>query len=755
MGGNGGQGAFDYNPQQSKPSSAGGNGGNGGSVTLLAGNGSVTSSGVITAGGNGGAANFGSQTIGSSQTNYGTGGNGGQGGAITITALTGGISAAGDVNSSGGGGGGTPAGFALCCNSAIFVSIGEGGGGGGGAGRINVTATDNIAIAGNVLAFGGGGGGGSVGTWESPIAGNKGGASSDGSANGGLGGGVFTASPGGGTFAAGGGGGGGGAGAPITINSTFGSVTIGGMINSSGGGGGGGGAGLFPAGGVGGFGGGGGDAGAVNISTQLGNVAISGPVLAAGGGGGLGGSTNPAGGGGGGSFGGGGGGGATSDLSIYLTFLSSGSAGGGGFAGGGQGGVISSNATNFGGSATTPRLFPVEVLGQGQTGSPDDGAGGVGGYFGQAGGNGSFYGSNASAGNAGQAANTVVYNVPNVGTIIIPGGNAGGGGNVSVVANNIEVAGTVGSLSGAAQSPFAANSIVASGNVSLQQWATAASQIYSSNGDFSGTTASVKAALNQGMSVPIGNPVTGLSGIAGTVSASTVLNQGANSLRIDDNNMALPVTDNQMVTPAQWVAVTQTGAGQQTLILDPGRAIGGSFAIGPNNLPSGGFTRLVVPQNVTVVVTAPQLTIAHQANVAGTLVFAQQYSPVGGLEPWLGVLNGNLSSGPLAVTGNLIGTANLTIALGSTFLGNSGLVQAANSLFVTSSTSLRVSGTGRFLLQAPVGNGRQTIEFTANGGNLQFGDGSSSLSVNAIGSTSEANPSVSMIAETQTTQSLV
>src|SRR5207248_2035362 len=97
---------------------------------------------------------------------------------------------------------------------------------------------------------------------------------------------------------------------------------------------------------------------------------------------------------------------------------------------------------------------------------------------------------------------------------------------------------------------------------------------------------------------------------------------------VQESSGLVNISNGQMITPAQAVALVQaTGSGyaflaNQSLNLSAsGAAIGGTVQLQSNNVPSGGFTNLVVPGNVNAVagiaLTAANLTVS--GSLTGTM----------------------------------------------------------------------------------------------------------------------------------------
>lgn len=411
---------------------------------------------------------------------------------------------------------------------------------------------------------------------------------------------------GGGAYA--GAGGAGGNGGNINIITTSGSINVTGEINSSGGGGGG---------GVVGSGGVGGDAGNITIQTP-GAVTVTGAILASGGGGGGGfnggGGGSFGGGGAGGSYGtGGGGGGGTAGGGGGANSGYYGGGGGGGFFGGGAGG-------NTGGANGT--------AGSGGNG----GGGGAGGGFGLgggAGGSGAAGGAVATAGNAAGG---------------YAGGAAGSGGAVSINGLTVALTGKVSNLFASATYGGYSSWVTGSGgtlSIANPPSNTVSNSIYSQNLNLSSTTGSVSAAISSVTVYAFGigtTPPANNNGAVGSLRANATISINGTSagtnvttgsfsppanLTITVNGSPLTITNGLAITPAEWVAAIQkANTGAQTLVIGAsGNATGGSFNILAANKPSGGFTILNVPANVSGTSSVAALDFSTSATINGTLNF--------------------------------------------------------------------------------------------------------------------------------------
>jgi len=495
----------------------------------------------------------------------------------------------GNVNTSGAGA------QALVLTGAVCGSEGNYAPAGQNAGNISILA-DNNASSGYLRATGGGGAGG---------------------------------------YANGGGGGNGGNGGNIVVNANAGAIAISGDVNSSGGGGGGGAGGSSPR-----YGGGaGGNAGKITIAAGS-DVSIVGPVLAVGGGGGDGAPTDSYTNGlfdrnGGGSLGYGGGAGGDSGAGGGALNGGGGSVNYGSGGGGGIFGPGLADNVSAGGSVATPG-----TIGLGGTGSQrinNPGLGPIaGGVYGVSGDNGAA--AINAAGVAGQS-----------GRGCLPG-VAGTGGAIKISGQNVNISGTVASYYGSAfpgsannfsSSPFAAVSVMG-GTVDISSRSKTSLQ-YGSDGNLSSTADDVSAIIYPAQ-FTVGSSYNGVNGAAGGVyyngtsqingtvlAVATVLPPSSipvggissgvygspvGHLTISAGASTLSISNGADVTPAEWIALTESSFANQTLQLNAvGQAVGGSFTIAQANLPSNGFSSLLIPINVTGKMLGPIGNPANQLNV--------------------------------------------------------------------------------------------------------------------------------------------
>ncbi|MBX9570323.1 MAG: hypothetical protein K2X77_15610 [Candidatus Obscuribacterales bacterium] len=612
--------------------SAGEAGRAGGEVFIQAGN-SISTGSIRSFGGGGGGGT--------------TGGAGGSGGKITLSSTSGFISVAGDLNSSGGGGGGSS-------------QLGAAGGSGGAAGSITISSSSGVSITGPVLAAGGGNGGfNDPGTGMTPDTGGGGGGGSFGGGGGGAG--YLSSGAGGGGGFYGGGGSGGG-----TAATAYGGGGGGGGYAGAGGGGGG----------------------------STGTVAGSG----GGGGGGLG---NGGGGGGGGDFfglpgNGGGGGGTTAgnngaDGSTTLTV---------GF------GTFGGNGTGGGGKGEDGQRVSGDFLG---------GVGGTGDSAGNGnplGGNGALSGA-GFGGRFGSGGSSTVFSSGTNGAEAGAVGNSGNGGVITISGQTISVSTKIesldGSTSGFALSPYKDVALSAAGNNgAINITAGTFSPVYLPDANY-GLGAGVYPAQTGGFfsvgnleaGTGAGTPIT----IGGVSYASPVAGgaYGGATATILEGTESVTIGPGMFITPAEQIAFVQVvlgGLAAQTLILSQpasttspgtGFAFGGSFDIDASKIPAGNFTSLILPDAVTVNISAP-LTYAGSAQVSGTMNFTSASAQL------------NVGNG-LTITSNgqIIGADTLAISLGagSTFT-NDGLVQSSSAA-VLSQTTISIGSAGTWTLAGSTG----------------------------------------------------
>ncbi len=390
----------------------------------------------------------------------------------------------------------------------------------------------------------------------------------------------------------------GGNGGAVSVVAQGGGVKINGDVNTSGGGGGGS---NWTTGGK------GGDGGAVLIAA-LSDVLIDGPVLAPGGGGGGGvgiSSTDTAGGGG--SLGNGGGpnsGGVffappPYDGPAYL-----------------DNGLNPSNPNN-------PR-FPYAGMGGTNT-AYDIGCCGSG-YGGDVG----EYGEN---GDQGTFAPRGWWNdtSPKI------GGAPGLAGDITLKGRDITISKTIGTYytkPDIDKSPYAAYSVFThsqrgGGAITITTASgTVTNTKYGSNSDLESTTPTIAAQLRPGQLI-LGGSMRGEqvainnTALNDTTGPGVITSSATGSLSLTENGSNRVITNGTMVTPAEWIAlVNKAVTGSQGVQLSgSGAANGGAFGISTDNLPTNGFSNLVVPISVSAFVNTPALN-ATTANIKGQLSFS-------------------------------------------------------------------------------------------------------------------------------------
>ncbi|MBX9878540.1 MAG: hypothetical protein K2Y22_08795 [Candidatus Obscuribacterales bacterium] len=515
-------------------------------------------------------------------------------------------------------------------------------GGGYGGGVVITSSYGNVTVNGDISLMGGGSSEGSNNSNSGP--GGKGGILSivamqgsilvDGNIN---------------TFGGGSGGGGGarlaGDGGGVTLMTNNDSITVNGAINSSGGGGG---AGDGSSGGS--YGGYGGN---ISVFTRS-AITINGPVLAAGGG-------NGGSGGGGGSLGGGGGGGGNASVS---------GSGGGAFGVGGQPGA--GGGGYFGGGSSG--------IGSGAHGGGGGGAtGGNGGYTAgsQTGEDGSLgFGGNASGpGAAGQDAGTAK------------------GGSISLSGSQVQVTETVDSAFGFSTSPFASYSVYAGGGgtVSIStptavlpngdyEAGLATTPAYLGSSSFTVGGSGSSGAINAGNGIFINRTNVGTDVNSGTTAAAS------NSITITKNGGSAVISDGDLVTPGDWMAIVQTvHGGQQVTVDGTGNITAGTIDLGITYYPGAGFTNLVLPAGISASTDVPTVKVMGSADLGSTLDLL--YTGNEGYDGWA--------------------SDSLSIGVGAT-------LNAAAALFIHPGSLLNIDGSLHAPYYIQLGEHRD-LTFTGNG----------------------------------------
>lgn len=447
---------------------------------------------------------------------------------------------------------------------------------GGNGGELKIKAGGNV-VTGAIQAYGGGGGG----AVASPAG------------NGGNGGVVRIETP-----------------AMITIN---------GAVNVSGGGGGGQGE---QAGG-----GNGGAGGSIYIEGTT-KVSIAGPVLAAGGGGGGAYQSGSGVGGGGGSFGGGGGAGA----SLLRAALTRAGSGGGPASAGFGGGSTQSYERGGGGGGG------ISAGGAGGNNGAGDGFATNGGmFFGHA--NGGGFGKGGQGDGAG-AGGDVASSGMGAGA-----GAAGSGGEINIQSfGAISISKTVDEAFTISSADYGSVSVSAAGaggkvNILTQSPGTVSGVFYFNDANYAqgaNTYAASVSGPNAGASISGTSTAPSLS-IQNQQSSGTIAGgsfAGQNYFEIVESGANVKIYSGALITPAEWVAAMQAGAGSQTLAITtttPGKAgagyaTGGSLNVSSGIIPGGGFTNLNLPAGVTQNVFESSLTYSGSATVDGDFVFMSNIS---------------------------------------------------------------------------------------------------------------------------------
>ncbi len=594
---------------------------------------------------------------------------------------------------------------------------------GGAGGIVNITAGGDVTV-GNIQAAGGTGGSGAFqGTPVNGGVGGKGGTITVTSANGdititpsGITGGAFVGvgAPGGAggqAFDDGTDGGLGGAGGTITLSAINGTITVSTLLADGGGGAGG------TAGTKGGNGGGGGKGGIIDVDAQS-FIVQQFMSASGGGGGGAGGQGAEAGaGGGGGSFGLAGSGGAT-----VLGGTNSGGGGGGG------GGLV----PGFGGSSKT---FPYywEVAGPGANGSGAGNTGGAVGAIGGGGGGGNSTGMSGGAGGAIGLAGTSVGGKT--------GGAAGGGGTIDVNVTNMQVQGTVNTFwSGYTAAPYTTvhgkSSIMAVGAGGTVKLQTASGSLPPSYSGILDLSSNVKSLTLAGGSFDVG-VASGNNRSAGDIEAASTgtpvtingksvaspvttgsFGSGGGPLQITENGAKVNFNYGDPITPAELVALVQvTTTASQPLILDQfGVAKSGSFSIDSKNIPSGGFSTLILPSSVTLNDNLSSLSFSTSAKVDGLL--SVDFAGGGTLSTPLLTVNGTVtaSNGNLNIQGTGAGNA-LDLAMGA-----AGLISTTNG-------NITFNGTAGPINSKTSGLGTITVGGVGNSLTLNGGTGKTAVNI--------------------------
>ena len=415
----------------------------------------------------------------------------------------------------------------------------------------------------------------------------------------------------------------GGHGGNVSVVSLNGGLTVNGDINTSGGGGGGA---NHTAGGT------GGDGGNV-LLTAIADVVINGPVLAPGGGGGGGvgiSSTDTAGGGG--SLGNGGG--PNSGGLFYAPPPYDGP------------GMLDNGLNPH--NPNHPR-FPYAGMGGTNT-AYDIGCCGSG-YGGDAG----NYGEN---GDEGTFAPRGYWND----TTPKKGGAPGIGGNITITGRDIDVTKTIQTAFSTNEdvnkSPYADFSIFThsqrgGGQINLTtSGGNVASTVYAAASDLESNSPIIAAQIRNG-SVTLAGRMRGdqvklnSQSLDTITAAGEIIGAGDGSISITVGGAQKTVTNGDLVTASEWIALIQKGTtGAQSLALaSDGAANSGSFGIAAESIQASGFSQLVVPANVTANLSAPSLVAAN--------------SVVNGVVNVVG--NSTIQSNSLSVAGSIVAAEALTI----------------------------------------------------------------------------------------------
>lgn len=487
-------------------------------------------------------------------------------------------------------------------------------------------------------------------------------------------------------------GGDGGDGGDVTLSALVGNIDV--TAIEAGGGGGAGGAG----GSVGGIGGAGGDGGLIDLSGRT--ISIDYYLSASGGGGGGAGGKDAA------SAGGGGGGASLG--------LAGGGGKGSGTAGGGGGG--GGQVRGFGGHSNT---FPDYWVASSAGAAGSVGAGGTAGALG-GGGSG---GATASGGDAGGAGGALGFAGASDQDGLVSGGAGGAGGAVVLDAQTIVLANDANDFwtPRTMASTFGNASILALGTGGTVTISGAATVVqYNANADYSSTNANIQLVLSGSFTVGssgsgshsagaiAAGPQAGSININGNLMSGTVTSGtfnpsggGGTTVLIDKQGSPnTPYSNGDNVTPAELVAIIQKLAtnNQGVTLSAQGAATGGTISVAQGNIPSGGFTTLVLPASVTLVDKVTNLSYSTSATVHGALQITDVAGTAAISTPTL-VLNGSISN----ATGNTnIQGTGANNALSLTFGASSSITSSAGHVLFneTNSGSVTTASSGNGTLSA-------------------------------------------------------
>ncbi|HEY9793326.1 MAG TPA: hypothetical protein V6D22_23195, partial [Candidatus Obscuribacterales bacterium] len=307
----------------------------------------------------------------------------------------------------------------------------------------------------------------------------------------------------------------------------------------------------------------------------------------------------------------------------------------------------------------------------------------------------------------------------------------GGGGSINVSDPNSEVL-TISDASSASHaltlssglSLTIAGTVVAGDNIALSGASVTAqiTSVFPADLDLSATTPSLTIPATGGTVVTVnsGGSISSTGGgisINGSAQGSTSLGTGSYgpgnySVTIAGGPTgSLTITSSTLVTPAEWVAAIQVqdNSDQTLTVGSDNAASGGNFAITSSNLPAGGFSNIIVPNNpapVTAYVSVASLPTNNLTNN--------------------GVIQAAGGQTNIVVTSSGSGSGNLEIAGTGSFVTSSGTLTfqtamgASNTLTISDGTNISITGT--LTMVAPnivVGaSGNASASFTTDGGSI-------------------------------------
>ena len=196
---------------------------------------------------------------------------------------------------------------------------------------------------------------------------------------------------------------------------------------------------------------------------------------------------------------------------------------------------------------------------------------------------------------------------------------------------------------------------------------------------------------------------------------------------------SLTVNDNQVLTPAEAVAVNQLlSTGHQSLILNSlGQAVGGSLNV---SILGNNINNLELPNGVTLIDTGSKFLINGNLVNYGDI----EFTTVGSLQANAIVNEGSgmiSSSGSLLITSNyLLNEGSIyglnDVSLASPFIYNAGTIEAGlGNINISSVNTLYVNGTQNSIFQASSGDislevdkSLLSISSLSNGMNLLYGN---------------------------------